>query len=268
MPVIAAALRRFLAAGRHFDRVALSGAGFRTHARRSTRTPAADRPCVVLLAGLGVSGRYLLPFAAELGKRFPTWVPDLAGYERTDGPPCALEMAELADVVVAWMDALGVRRAVLVGSSMGCQVAVEVAARHADRASGVVLQGPTTDRHARTVPRHLWRIALDGLREPPSLTALQLADWAGTGERRLVKTIRRTFAHRIEDRLPWVGCPALVVRGSRDPVVPQRWAEEVAAGLPRGAVHVVSGAAHAVAYGAPAVLADIVARFVLRDEAT
>lgn len=46
-----------------------------------------------------------------------------------------------ADDVVTVLDALGIDRAVLVGSSMGGATAVEAALEHPDRVSGLVLIG-------------------------------------------------------------------------------------------------------------------------------
>lgn len=34
--------------------------------------------------------------------------------------------------------------------------------------------------------------------------------------------------HRIEEVLPRIQAPTLVVRGPRDPIIPPRWAEEAA----------------------------------------
>jgi 2-hydroxy-6-oxonona-2,4-dienedioate hydrolase len=66
----------------------------------------------------------------------------------------------------------------------------------------------------------------------------------------------------VEEKLPLVEAPTLVVRGGRDLIVSQRWAEEFAALLPRGRLLVVPGAAHAVNYDDPEALADAVLRFL------
>jgi pimeloyl-ACP methyl ester carboxylesterase len=173
-----------------------------------------------------------------------------------------LDLAELGDVIVAWMDDVGLDQAVLVGNSMGCQVAVEAAARHPHRVRGVVLDAPTIDAGARSLLRHIGRITVDAFREPFSLWFLQIFDWARAGPRRLVVSTRHTFAHRMEERLPAVQCPALVVRGGRDPIVPERWAEQVVAGLPRGELHLDPAGTHAMPYSAPTRLASAIVRFV------
>ena len=67
---------------------------------------------------------------------------------------------------------------------------------------------------------------------------------------------------RIEEKLPHVRVPALVVRGSKDPIVPQRWAEEVARLLPMGRLVVVPGAPHTLVYDAPLELARVVRPFL------
>lgn len=56
----------------------------------------------------------------------------------------------------------------------------------------------------------------------------------------------------------------LVVRGGRDFIVPQRWAEEAAALLPRGELVVIPGAPHVVNYTAPEPFSRIVAEFAGR----
>lgn len=261
---MARAFRRFLAARRQLVSESWPVADGRMRCWRFVTAPIdTGVPSVVLLAGVGLCGHYLLPVGLELAKRLPVWIPDLPGYGRSLPGRVALDLPELGDALVAWMNRIELDRVALVGNSMGCQTAVEAAARHPDRVTHVVLEGPTIDAEARSVLRHVGRLAIAGWREPPSLAPLQFVDWLSTGPRSLVATIDYAFAHRIEERLPQVRCPALVVRGTRDPIVPQRWAERVAAGLPHGRLVVVPGASHAMTYSAPRELADLVARHVL-----
>lgn len=57
---------------------------------------------------------------------------------------------------------------------------------------------------------------------------------------------------RIEDNLPRVRAPVLVVRGEYDPLVPRRWAEEAARLLPNARCAEIAGVAHVAHYDAPA----------------
>jgi 2-hydroxy-6-oxonona-2,4-dienedioate hydrolase len=225
-------------------------------------TPPPEPVPAVLVTGLALSGRYLLPLGAELARHRRVLVPEPPGFGGTPGPRDALDVPALADHLAAWMAAAALPPVVLVGNSMGCQVAAEVAARHPLLVSHLVLQGPTMDAAARSAPRQLARLALTGLREPPSLAVLQAVDWLGTGPRRIRQSLRHALAHRIEACLPAVRCPALVVGGDRDPIAPLCWAEQVAAALPDGAVQVLPGAVHAQPYSAPVRLAAAIERFL------
>ena len=60
--------------------------GWRMHARVAVQPPGRDTAAMVLVHGVGVSGRYLLPTAERLARRYPTYVPDLPGFGRSDKP--------------------------------------------------------------------------------------------------------------------------------------------------------------------------------------
>jgi 2-hydroxy-6-oxonona-2,4-dienedioate hydrolase len=56
--------------------------------------------------------------------------------------------------------------------------------------------------------------------------------------------------------------PTLVVRGSRDPIVPQRWAEEVSRLLPDGRLVVVPEVTHTVNFDAPSEFVRVIREFL------
>jgi pimeloyl-ACP methyl ester carboxylesterase len=90
-------------------------------------------------------------------------------------------------------------------------------------------------------------------------------DYRDAGVRRVLATFRLALADPIEDKLPRLQAPTLVVRGARDPIVPQRWAEEAARRLPRGRLVVVPGAAHTMCFTSPDELARVVRPFLDED---
>jgi pimeloyl-ACP methyl ester carboxylesterase len=115
----------------------------------------------------------------------------------------------------------------------------------------VVLLGPTIDPAARTLEQQVWRLIQNSRRESPHLGWIMIRDYAAAGMRRIIGTIRMSLEDRIEDKLPFVRSPVLVVRGGLDPIVPQQWAEEVVRLLPRGRLVVIRGAAHTINYTEP-----------------
>ena len=227
--------------------------GLRLHALASAETLSPNTPTVVLVHGVAVSSRYLVPLAEELAPRARVFVPDLPGYGRSARPAGRdLTVPELADALLGWLDRVGLDRPHLLGNSFGCQVIAALAARHPDRVGRLVLQGPTFDPDARTA----WRQALRWLAVVPferSSEGLVLArDVWDLGPARAFDMIRKGLEDRIELNLPRVTAPTLVVRGSRDAIVPQRWAEEATRLLPHGRLVVLVGAAHTINYSQPA----------------
>ena len=64
------------------------------------------------------------------------------GQTRPLGHPSALNFDVFGDDLVAWLDHLGVARAIIGGISMGAGVALNVAVRHPERVAGLVLSRP------------------------------------------------------------------------------------------------------------------------------
>jgi hypothetical protein len=91
----------------------------------------------------------------------------------------------------------------------------------------LVPAGPTMDPAARTPWAQIGRWLRDWRLERPSLGLAHLRDYALASPRPALGTFRHALADRIEEKLPRVQARSLVVRGELDPIVPQRWAEEV-----------------------------------------
>jgi pimeloyl-ACP methyl ester carboxylesterase len=160
------------------------------------------------------------------------------------------------------MDAVGLHRVAFLANSLGCQIVAELAVRHPERVDRIVLIAPTTDPEARTFRQHLQRFLLTATAEQPSLDLLLLRDYSRAGLLRLLRQNEAVFADRIEDKLPRISAPALVVRGEHDHVVPQPWAEEVARLLRAGEVRVIPGTGHAPNYSVPDQLMRIIRPFL------
>ncbi len=237
--------------------------GVRLHARTSIGDSAASLP-VVLVHGLAVSHRYLMPLAARLARHHPIHVVDLPGFGLSGDPGRALDVGELADWLADWLAAVDVAPAVLAGNSFGCQVAVDVAVHHPALIQGLVLIGPTMDPEARSAPRQLGRWLRDVRHEDPLQAPIIARDLANAGPARAARTFRNALRDRIEDKLPAVAVPALVTRGACEPVVSQRWAEQASRLLPRGELAVIPTSPHNANYTAADRLAPIVVDFLER----
>src|SRR5881396_475806 len=89
---------------------------------------------VVLIHGIGASlyaWRYALPPLVAAGYRVVAF--DNRGFGFSDKPAHGYSTSDYARLVVALLDSLGISSAVLVGHSMGGEIAAETALRHPDR---------------------------------------------------------------------------------------------------------------------------------------
>jgi len=106
-------------------------------------------PALVLLPGLSATAPIFEDLiGAGLTPRFRAVAVDLRGRGQSDGPPAGFDpaspatnytMAEHAADVVGLLDALGLRRAVLVGHSFGGMLALYLAAHHPQRFPRIVV---------------------------------------------------------------------------------------------------------------------------------
>jgi pimeloyl-ACP methyl ester carboxylesterase len=219
---------------------AMTSAGVRGRTARSAGGGA--RP-IILLHGLLLSQLMNRPLAEDLAARGNRVITlDLLGHGASDRPRdmWRYSMTSFGDQVVALMDHLRLDQAVVMGTSLGANVGLEVASRHPERLRGLVVEMPVLDngllgsalsftpllvaltfgepvmkllaRGARAVPRRLLplygNVLLDLVRQEP-----------GPGGALLQGLFfGRVAPHRNERRT--FKTPTLVLGHRRDPVHP------------------------------------------------
>jgi pimeloyl-ACP methyl ester carboxylesterase len=157
---------------------------------------------------------------------------DTPGYGASDPVSGQPSVADYAGVAVQVMDGLGVARVIPVGHHTGAVIAVEMAAAYPGRLERVVLSGPVyTDAAGRAELSKFfrqWHVAPDGSHlldkwqkmhqwmPQPELVQRLVVDVFRAGE----ASEQGHFAvaeYRMEDRLPLVNCPALLLYNGKDP---------------------------------------------------
>ncbi len=243
-------------------------------------TPAAQP--LVLLHGWGLSSGVWAPLLAELGPTVNAIAVDLPGHGGA---------APAGDTLASWADALAPRLpdgAVLVGWSLGAQLALHLAVHAAAKIDRLVLIGasprfvqaddwpaalPTATldefRHhfdldpAATQRRFVALQSLgDAARRDVSATlgaALTPADAAhhvalATGLRLLAENDLRTLASRVPQ-------PVRLLHGSEDKLMPVAAAEWLADALPQGRLSVFRQTGHAPFVSRPADCATLIESF-------
>jgi pimeloyl-ACP methyl ester carboxylesterase len=87
-------------------------------------------------------------------------------------------------------------------------------------------------------------------------------DLADVGPVRAIRLLRLMLDDAIEEKLPAVHCPALVIRGGRDRVVPTGWALHATGLLAQGELVTLPGYAHMAHYSGPLAVAPVLRRFL------
>jgi 3-oxoadipate enol-lactonase len=94
---------------------------------------------LVMIRGLGSNLTAWYEQTPEFERHFRTLVFDNRGAGRTDKPDAPYSIPQMADDTAGLMDALGIRRAALLGISMGGMIAQEFALAHQERLSCLIL---------------------------------------------------------------------------------------------------------------------------------
>lgn len=238
------------------------------HARVSIDYVRDDHLPVILVHGLGMSSRYMIPLAKHLAPHLRVYAPDLPGFGLSDKPPRALTVRELADALAAWMHEVGVQRAAFVGNSLGCEVLVELALAYPQLVDRLVLQGPTPDPEARGIIRQIVGFFFIAPFERWSLAWVALADYARSGIRRYILTLRSMVDNCIGEKVLRVVQPTLVVWGTRDYIVPYEFVARLAGALPRGRLAVIPSVAHGINYSHPKAFTAVLLPFLLAPRET
>ena len=179
---------------------------------------------IVLVHGLGMSSAYFEPLAAALfADGWNPIAPDLPGFGESANAPSGGAL-DHAQQLTAWADALGIRDAVWLGHSIGCNAVAHLARLRPDLVREAAFVGPLWTRSRYPQLRIFARLALDAFREPLALYRHILRAYWRTGIARWIATARR-FARDVACA-PGLPAGSLALAGERDPI-PDRSCVEV-----------------------------------------
>jgi pimeloyl-ACP methyl ester carboxylesterase len=207
---------------------------------------------------------------------------DLPGHGRSGGAALAT-VEDMADWVLALLDAAGSGKALLVGHSMGSLIALEAAHRAPERVSGLALLGTTWPMK---VSDALLAASKDAL--PAAIDMVNIWSHSGPLPRPAcpapgfsVTGVSRRLMQRLAEQNPnqlfhtdfsacnayanggaaaaGVRCPALFVLGARDVMTPPRSAQALTAALKHGKIVTVDAGHAMMAEQADAVLDALIA---------
>jgi pimeloyl-ACP methyl ester carboxylesterase len=106
---------------------------------------------VVLLHGLGGAASNWVEVTEELAASHRVLALDLPGHGGSEAPPRGAGLPWFADAVAVGLRDEGVERAIVVGHSLGGQIALHLAVRHPDLVGGLLLAAPAGIRSGTRV---------------------------------------------------------------------------------------------------------------------
>jgi pimeloyl-ACP methyl ester carboxylesterase len=238
---------------------------------------------VVLLHGFTQDSRVWRPQIAGLADVFAVVAWDAPGAGESDDPPEPYALADWADCLARFLDAVAIERAVIGGVSWGGLLAQELYARHPARVGSLVLAdtyagwtgslGPTVAGErlaacvrdsalsaAELVPRYL--PGMFGPAVPPAVRdelAAIMADTHPVGFRLMATALANADTRKL---LPTIAVPTLLIWGDEDVRSPVRIAHAFQAAIPGSTLAVVAGAGHMSNMERPEIFSAAVREFL------
>ena len=235
---------------------------------------------VIFLHGYSDSWFSFSRVAPQLAPEYRAFSIDQRGHGRSTQPPAGYHMRDLAADVLAFMDALGLSRATLVGHSMGSVVAQQVALAAPERVSSLVLIGaPTTIRRMNEI--YALRDAVETLTDPVSVDFISEFQYSTVAQpvseafmRQAIEESRQLTVHvwreimtgmLATDPAPELGAsgiPTLIMRGELDSLVLTPEQDALAEMIGTTAIRIFPGAGHAPHWEVPEELAADIKSFI------
>ena len=228
----------------------------------------ADGEPVLLLHGYTDSGYSFSPVLPHLPPSVRAFAPDQRGHGDSGRPAGGYGMADFAADAAAFLDAVGVRRATVVGHSMGSFVAQKLALDHPERVKRLVLVGSAAAPQSEAV-LGLWdevRALADPV-PPEFIREFQLStiyrpvpgpflDRVIAESRKLPARVWREalaglVAADFRTDLNRVGCPTLVLWGDRETIFPRADQDRLLGAIPGAVLRVYPETGHALHWERP-----------------
>ena len=175
---------------------------------------------VVLVHGLSGSTRWWARNITALAGKYRVYLVDLPGFGAMRRLRRHFVLAEAASWLAAWMEAVGLGEAYLVGHSMGGYVCLRLAAQRPEALRRLVLVAPAGVPAGRSLFGHLVPLLLAFRPASPSFLPVLVYDAMRTGPATLWRAARDLLAEDVREDLRHIDAPTLLIWGERDPLVP------------------------------------------------
>ncbi len=252
-----------------------------------------EGPPLVLVMGIGYDATlWTLAQVPALSQRFQVVIFDNRDVGRSSKAAAPYTIADMADDVAALMDALAIKRAHLLGLSMGGMIAQEFALRHADRLHRLVLSGcgaaparvafdpirtwnwvKANDKSGEVFAcqQFIWLFSTAFLRNKEAVQqtiSMLTSNPNPVGPEAYNRQAQAYLRYDALDRLADLKSPTLVIVGEQDLLTPPWICREVADRIPGSQFEIIKGegSSHVVPIERPDEFNHLVTRFLVASE--
>jgi pimeloyl-ACP methyl ester carboxylesterase len=242
-------------------------------------------PPVVLIHGYTDNARDWVPLIPYLNKHYRLIAVDIRGHGRSDKPECCYAKIDFAYDIKLLLDALHVRKADIVGHSLGSMITQVFAEEWPERVRRVILIASTGGPKPGTLPKKpAYDFASDirKLQEPIDPDSAFMLEWWSSPtpvDEDFIRRQRRDAANiplavwlavleqgvttaDLQSTLPKLKAPALLIWGSKDPIMEEEVRQSLRDALPAANVKVFDGLGHNPFWEDPEAVAKVVDRFL------
>lgn len=216
----------------------------------------------VLVHGIGMGRIVYVDVAPILATRGRVIALDLPGFGDSPEPGSATSIEQTARNLARFIRDEQLGRIVLVGHSMGTQIAAQLAVDEPELVEGLVLIAPTINRHERRAAKQMERMMQDLSGEGVKVLLTGVYEYFKTSPVWFANKLKVMLDHDIEDLCPRVQAPTLVLAGEIDKVCPQEWVAEVAAALPESTLQFIPDRGHEAIIKSPEPVASMIVAYV------
>jgi non-heme chloroperoxidase len=236
---------------------------------------------VLFLHGYPDSWRSFEPVLPHLPPSIRATAVTQRGHGDADKPAGGYAPRDFAADAVAFMDALGLPRAVVVGHSMGSYIAQRVALDHPERVAGLVLVGSFPTARRNPVLAHLWNEAVSSMEDPidrafvlefqsstvgqpipDALLDIVVQESLKAPARVWRAALRELIAADHSAELARITAPTLILWGTRDGIFPRADQDALVSAIPGARLLVYQTNGHSLHWEEPERFANDVAAFV------
>jgi len=191
---------------------------------------------------------------------------ELPGFGSSRRPDGARTVDELSEQVAVGIDALGLSRYILHGTSFGGATALHLALNHPDRIERLILESPAAFRPPGWTPPDMETVRRGLFRHPERARRVQIDREMQRRERELVGRLSLTVdGEALAARLRDLRVPTLVMFGDADTLTPPDLSRMYCDNAPDCESVVIPDAAHVISSDQPEPYAATVREFALGE---